>query len=207
MRLLRKPEFSLDVIVLCLALLALQQLTGAATIKAKAWLAPVLIQEAWQQTLASGQPGVRPWPWADTWPVAHLRVPALGIEMPVLAGDSGNALAFAPGHTMASAAIGSPGRAVIGGHRDTHFAFLQDLRPGDAMTVQLPNRETRIYEVQSARVVDSQREPMPGYQDAEVLLLVTCYPFNTLLVGGPLRYVVAAVPKEGAQLWQRHSAG
>ena len=88
-------------IIWCLLLVAAHQLGGAAVIKAKAWLAPILIQQAWEQTLLSGGEAVKPWPWADTWPVARLWVPALGVERLVLAGDSGNALAFGPGRVQA----------------------------------------------------------------------------------------------------------
>ena len=116
----------------------MQQIAISGAIKAKAVLAPKLIEGAWQQTLATGVPGVKPWPWADTWPVARLQVPEQGIEQLVLAGDSGNALAFGPGHTLASAALGSPGLAVVGGHRDTHFAFLRGLQPGTALQLELP---------------------------------------------------------------------
>ena len=41
---------------------------------AKAQLAQVLLQSAWDQTRAGGVP-VRPWPWADTHPVARIIVP------------------------------------------------------------------------------------------------------------------------------------
>ena len=117
-----------DAIVLCLLLLGIQQLSSAALIQAKARLAPLLIEKAWEQTLRSGAPAVKPWPWADTWPVGRLRVEALDVDLLVLEGDSGNALAFGPGRALPSAELGSGGTAVIGGHRDTHFAFLQQLR-------------------------------------------------------------------------------
>jgi sortase A len=179
----------------CLLLLGLQQLGAAGLIKAKAWLAPVLIDRAWEQSLALAGAPVRPWPWADTWPVARLRVPALEVDLPVLAGDSGNVLAFAPGHTLASAAPGSPGLAVIGGHRDTHFAFLADLPSGALIELELPTGKHRNYRVDSASVINAEGESLPLQAQArESLLLVTCYPFDSLDAGGPLRYVVYSVP-------------
>ena len=130
------PVISKDwrqLLVLLLVLGGGQQLAAAGLIKAKAWLAPILIERAWETSLnRSGSP-VKPWPWADTWPVARLRAPAQGVERLVLAGDSGNALAFGPGHTNASAQLGTAGLAVIGGHRDTHFAFLRHLPAGRAV--------------------------------------------------------------------------
>jgi len=87
-----------------IALLALGawQFGQGAWIEAKAWLAQALIGRAWAKTLA-GHRNVKPWPWADTWPVARLSVPALGIERYVLAGTSGAAMAFGPGHVEGTA--------------------------------------------------------------------------------------------------------
>jgi sortase A len=46
--------------------------------------------------IASGKV-VKPWPWADTWPVARIAVPRLSVQAVVLAESSGQALAFAGG--------------------------------------------------------------------------------------------------------------
>ena len=177
-----------------LLLFGAYQLAGAGIIHAKAWLAPGLIERAWQQSRASGGAAVRPWPWADTWPVARLRVAGLGVDQFVLAGDSGNALAFSPGHARASAPLGSRGRAVIGGHRDTHFAFLQQLSPGDGLTIELANGLRRHYRVAELAVVDASQERLEAIPGIDDLLLVTCYPFDAIQSGGPLRYVVLARP-------------
>lgn len=185
-----------DVIVLCLLLLGIQQLSSAALIQAKARLAPLLIEKAWEQTLRSGAPAVKPWPWADTWPVGRLRVEALDVDLLVLEGDSGNALAFGPGRALPSAELGSGGTAVIGGHRDTHFAFLQQLRKGHLLQLQLASGESLEYQVQALRIVDASRTSLPVNTAVEALLLITCYPFDALQAGGPLRYVVTVLPKD-----------
>ena len=187
-------------VALCLAMVALHQLAGAAQIQLKAWLAPVLIERAWEATLDKGTP-VKPWPWADTWPVARLTVPNLERELFVLAGDSGNALAFGPGHSSASAALGSSGLSVIGGHRDTHFAFLRELQPAEPLHLQLPDGRRRHYRVVALRIANAERERLHATGGAERLLLVTCYPFDTIRPGGPLRYVVEAHPADGKSVW------
>lgn len=179
--------------VLCL-LFGLHQLGGAAVIKAKAALAPVLIDGAWARALAAGGGAHRPWPWADTWPVGRLRFPAHGVDLPVLHGDGGNSLAFAPGRALASAPFGTQGVSVIGGHRDTHFAFLAQVAPGDALELQLVSGEWRRYRVSAVRIADAAREALSPATGQEALLLVTCYPFAGLSAGGTLRYVVAARP-------------
>lgn len=183
-----------QLLMLLLVLGGLQQLAAAGLIKAKAWLAPILIERAWETTLEQGGSPVKPWPWADTWPVARLRAPALGVERLVLAGDSGHALAFGPGHSNASAQLGTAGLAVIGGHRDTHFAFLQHLPSGASLQLQLPDGSWRDYRVESRDVVDASKQSLSAQVGEESLLLVTCYPFDALQANGPLRYVVGARP-------------
>ncbi len=79
------------------ALLGLVLVGQGLWIHAKALLAQVLLERAFEQTLATGAP-VKPWPWADTWPVARIEFPRLGKSVIVLAGSSGQALAFGPGH-------------------------------------------------------------------------------------------------------------
>lgn len=167
---------------------------GGLTIQAKAALAPLLIKRAWGETLANDGQVARPWPWADTWPVARMRMPAHDVDLPVLAGDSGNALAFAPGHATASAALGSPGLAVIGGHRDTHFGFLRDVQPGEALRLQLSDGQWREYRVTATAIADVRTSSLSREAAREALLLVTCYPFDAVLPNGPLRYVVRVEP-------------
>ena len=53
---------------------------GAGWIHAKAMLAQVLLERSWQARLAGGDAGAaKPWPWADTAPVARLQVPRLAV--------------------------------------------------------------------------------------------------------------------------------
>ncbi len=157
----------------------------------KARFAQVLLHRAWARTLA-GERAVKPWPWADTWPVARLRVPAAGADAIVLAGASGRTLAFGPGHLDGSAAPGARGNCVFSAHRDTHFAFLRGVAAGEEILVQAPDGRTTIYRITAAEVVDrsvtAALEATPG----QTLTLVTCYPFDAIAPRGRLRYVVRA---------------
>src|SRR5712671_1306137 len=103
-------------------------------IHAKAVLAQILLQRAFAQTLATGQ-DVKPWSWADTWPVARVEVPRLHKSAIVLNGSSGQALAFGPGQVERTPVAGEPGTAIYSAHRDTHFAFLGDVVNGDDVVV------------------------------------------------------------------------
>jgi len=158
---------------------------------AKALLAQALLARAWSGTVAGGGP-VRPWPWADTWPVARLAWPGAD-PVVVLSGGSGRTLAFGPGQLAGSAAPGRSGHSVIAAHRDTHFRGLDKLRPGSTLRVERPDGVLVDYRVVATGVVDSTREELVR-QDADGawLTLVTCYPFNAMRPGGPLRYLVHA---------------
>jgi sortase A len=164
-----------------------------AYIYAKAQLAQLLIERAWQRALA-GEATPRPWPWADTWPVARLEAPAQGVSVFVLSGSSGRTLAFGPGHQAGTPAPGARGNSVIGGHRDTHLGFLEKVLPGDAVRVQRADGVTVEYRVTHLDVLD-RRDTWVARNDGERrLTLITCWPFDALRAGGDERYVVIAEP-------------
>ena len=172
--------------------LALWQLGQGTYIQAKAWLAQVLIKQAWARTL-DGEAQAKPWPWADTWPVARITVPGRDIERFVLAGANGRAIAFGPGHVFGTPLPGEAGNSVIGGHRDTHFAFLRDLRHGEEILVQKSAAGIRRYRVEHSEIVDKgDTRALAQADDGARLTLITCYPFDALRAGGPLRFVVTA---------------
>jgi len=174
-----------------LAGVGLWQLGQGAWIYVKARLAQRLLQRAWARTLR-GEPEARPWPWADTWPVARLQVPAHGVDLIVLAGVSGRTLAFGPGHAPGSAVPGAHGTAIVAGHRDTHFRFLERLKQGDEIIVEVPGLRRSRLRVQETSVVDSRTAVIRTEDRSAGLVLVTCYPFDAVRPGGPLRYVVTA---------------
>jgi sortase A len=171
------------------------QMAEGSYIKAKAWLAQLLLQSAWETTQA-GETQVRPWPWADTWPVARLQVKRLGIDQIVLSGASGRTLAFGPGHLSGTALPGRSGNSVISGHRDTHFRFLRDLLPGDRIELTPASGARLMYAVVTTEV-RHQDDLWLLDQGHNLLTLITCYPFDALLPGGAERFVVRALPLSG----------
>jgi len=159
-------------------------------LKAKAVLAQHLLRQAWEETVRTGV-AVKAWPWADSWPVARLRVPRLGIDHIVLEGDSGEVLAFGPGHLTGSAAPGGPGNCVLAGHRDTSFTFLQKLEPGDTLNIEDADGRSHTFQVTSSHVENNQGLYFEQ-SDSPWLTLVTCYPFDAIQPGTDRRYVVFA---------------
>ena len=106
-------------LALVLALAGLVLFGQGAYIHAKALLAQVLLERAFEKTIATGRE-TKPWSWADTWPVARIEVKRLHASTIVLAGSSGQALAFGPGHVERTPDAGERGIAVYSAHRDTH---------------------------------------------------------------------------------------
>jgi len=199
-------RITINLLMCILLLTAAWHFALAGKVYAKAWLAQELLTQAWSQS-NSGLDAVKPWPWADFWPIAKLTVPRLGIEQLVLAGDSGNVLAFAPGYTRSSVSLGEPGITLFSGHRDTHFNFLKDLIAGDELLIQGPSG-TYVYQVELAHVVDQTNfsvprsgtfltslssNQMPQHEQSQ-LLLVTCYPFDAI-EQSDYRYLVLATKK------------
>lgn len=171
----------------------------AGWIPAKAALAQQLLASTWESSKHDGSPH-RPWPWADTHPVARIELARLGISQVVLAGDSGRPLAFGPGWTESSARPGSDtGTIIISGHRDTHFAWLRDLQPGETVTLET-SKGLRSYAVVHQQVVDSRTHRIAADRDVDTLVLVTCWPFDAAAPRGPMRYLVTLTPSDQSVL-------
>ena len=185
-----KHRLSLWVLIACLSF-GMWNLGQGVYLYAKAALAQHLLRQAWDKTL-QGHAQVRPWPWADTFPVARLTDAKAQVDLIVLAGASGRSLAFGPGHIDGTALPGKAGNSVLSGHRDTHFAFLRGVQIGDALQIQTTAGKTLRYRVADLRIVDQHDVRVLQSAAGEQLTLVTCYPFDALRPGGPLRYVVSA---------------
>ncbi len=178
------------ILAFVLAFAGLLLIGDAVYIRAKAALAQVLLERAFAAEIASGAV-VKPWSWADTWPVARIEVPRLGARAIVLAGGSGQALAFGPGHVQRTPNPGEPGTAVYAAHRDTHFAFLGQVRAGDEITVTTRFGATSRFRVTHAEVVRWDASGIDPAAPGRHLALATCWPLDSMMPG-PLRYVVHA---------------
>src|SRR5262245_25812126 len=159
-------------------------------IHAKAMLAQVLLERAFAETIATGH-AVKPWPWADTWPDARITVKRIGASGIALAGSSGQALAFGPGHVERTADAGERGVAVYSAHRDTHFQFLKDVRIGDEIAVTRRDGRTFLYRVTGTSVVRYDASGIDPATNRYELVLSTCWPLDAV-TPGPLRYLVHA---------------
>lgn len=176
---------------LLLLVLGTWQLASAAWIHAKALVAQQLIAAAWSGQ-RDGGPARRPWPWADMRPVARLTLPARGVDLYVLDDANPRALAFGPALVGGTARPGTQGNTVLVAHRDTHFAFLEHVRIGDELEIEPAQGRRARYRVSEVAIVDRAESRVMEEAGAAQLTLVTCYPFDAVRPGTPLRYVVTA---------------
>ena len=159
-------------------------------IHAKAMLAQVLLQRAFAETIASGR-AVKPWPWADTWPEARIAVKRISASAIALAGSSGQAPAFGPGHVERTADVGERGVAVYAAHRDTHFRFLKDVAIGDEIEVTRHDGKIFRYRADGSSIVRFDQSGIDPFTSGYELVLTTCWPFDAI-AHGPMRYVLHA---------------
>jgi sortase A len=183
----KMPRF---IAALAIAFAGLVLLSQGVYIPAKALLAQVLLERAFSETIATGRE-TKPWSWADTWPVARIEVKRLRASAIVLAGSSGQALAFGPGHVDLTADVGERGTAVYSAHRDTHFRFLRDVVVGDEIDVTRNDGRMFRYRADATSVVRFDASGINPLSDGYELVLSTCWPFDAL-TSGPDRYLLHA---------------
>lgn len=182
---------------LVLALIGVILFGDGAYIHAKAWLAQVLLERAFGRSIATGEV-VKPWSWADTWPVARIEVKRIGASAIVLEGASGQALAFGPGHVEHTAEAGERGVAVYAAHRDTHFRFLRNVAIGDEIEITRSDGRHFRYRADGSLVVRFDASGIDPATLGYELVLSTCWPFDAV-TPGPERYILHATLVEAGR--------
>lgn len=181
----------IKVSILITGSIGLWHLSSAAWIYSKAYAAQFLINDAWHETLVKNTIN-KPWSWADTWPVGAISIPSIGLNEIILSGDSGASLAFGPGLSQSGAALDEQGVKLISAHRDTHFEKLQNINIDDEIFIKTAT-SSRYYRVKDIRVVDSRTHTINSDNSIYDLVLATCYPFDSVSVGGSERFIVQAI--------------
>jgi sortase A len=160
-------------------------------IELKARMAQTLLQYAWHKTIKTGE-NQRPWKSFDGVPVLRLMIPGHEVDQIVLAGTSGQALAFGPVFHEESKLPGNGGTTVISSHRDSHGVYIRQLKKGDMIKLQDRFQQWHSYTIEDFDILNVKTDNISTTDGKEVLLLITCYPFNGLTSETPLRYVVSA---------------
>jgi sortase A len=143
----------------------------------------------WSEQRVRAYEAIRGQPLAP--PLAVLRVPGAGIEVPVLPGTDEATLNRAVGWIDGTARPGEPGNVGIAGHRDGFFRGLKDLAVGDRITLETVQR-TEEYVIEDITIVTPDEVAVLEPTRDPTLTLVTCYPFY--FVGdAPKRFIVRAL--------------
>jgi len=179
------------IFVLLVAVIACWKIAAAGYIHVKAYVAQQLLVLAWDKTLQGNQK-VKPWSWSDSWPVARMQVPAHNKDLIILAGDSGRNLAFAPGYRLSTVKPGEPGLSMISAHRDTHFSFLKNLQLGEEILITTEQHKTVFYKISLLKVVHQSNVKINTTASEKTLVLITCYPFDSVYPQTEYRYLVYA---------------
>jgi len=114
----------------------------------------------------------------DGDPVAELRIARIGLRAIVVRGTDQADLREGPGLLDATPLPGEHGTTAIAGHRTTYgapFRHLDELRPGDAISLRLPYGSFR-YAVEQTRIVDPGDLSVLRRVHHDRLVLSACHP-------------------------------
>ncbi len=170
----------------------------ASWLPAKAILSQQLISYSWHQTIELQQK-IKPWPWADTYPIAELSFLRLDKSIVVLNGGDPTTLAFSAGAIAPFNQASSTQPFVVAGHRDSHFSFLDEVFMKDIISLADKHGQNQLYQVEAIDIVDASTGELPILADDSSLVLITCYPFTNIRNAGNFtnndnneRYVITA---------------
>lgn len=182
-----------SLLIIAIIGITIWQFTQGKEIYLKTWLSRALLHTAWVRTQASGRI-VKPWPWANTWPLGRIYVPRLNMEQIILFNNSNNILSLAPTHTNSSVLPGYVGNSVLNVHRNIYFYFLKNLKPTDQMILESLNNGRSYYKVANIYVVDRTTIDFVKPTLDRRLTLISCYPCKSK--NERSRYVVVAKEME-----------
>lgn len=157
----------------------------------KAKVAQILLQRAWHQTLNSGE-YYQPWSGFDGVPILRLHIPQYQIDQIVLKGTSGQALAFGPSFHEESFLPQEKKITIISSHRDSHGIFIKKLQLKEKIKIQDADNQWHTYIIDEFFIINVLEEKVLMNSNDQRLLLITCYPFDSIMSGTPYRYIVSA---------------
>lgn len=163
----------------------------ATWLPAKGWLSQKLINYSWHQSIDLQQK-IKPWPWADTHPIAELSFKRLNKNLVVLNGGDPTTLAFSAGAIAPFNQIFSAQPFVVAGHKDSHFSFLEEIMMKDIISLADQYGRSQLYQVESIDIVDASSGELPVLANDSQLILITCYPFTAINNNSNERYVITA---------------
>lgn len=129
--------------------------------------------------------------------VGRLVIPSIGLDQMILSGTDTGTLKKGPGLWSDSVFPGTPGNAMMAGHRTTYggpFRHLDDLAPGDKIIFEAPGQPAAVFEVRGSDIVSPKQVTVGSQTPGVRLTLTTCDPPGS----AAKRLVVQAELVEGA---------
>ena len=188
-----KPRKQLLVILSAiLAIAGLIFLFLAFKIEIKANVAQYLLNNAWDKTIETGDE-YEPWPGFDGYPILKLSIPKFKLQQIVLSNTSGQSLAFGPSFHPETYLPKENKITAISSHRDSHGYYIRDLKINDFVILEDKENNKFTYKVINFKIINVEDKDLQFNKMGNQLLLITCYPFDAIISGTKLRYIVTLI--------------
>jgi sortase A len=110
----------------------------------------------------------------------RIRIPAIGVDHPVVQGDDWEQLKLGVGQHVGSADPGQPGNVVLSAHNDIYgeiFRHLDRLAAGNEVILSTASRDY-TYVIEGMQIVEPADVWVMGPTDTPQLTLISCFPFR-----------------------------
>ncbi|GGE28126.1 hypothetical protein GCM10011571_32780 [Marinithermofilum abyssi] len=119
--------------------------------------------------------------------IGTLDIPSISANIPIFQGAGDQQLAKGAGNHLSTALPGEPDTVAIGGHRETAFRHLEDVKVGDPIVIHTKEGKAFFYLATKTWITDAGDRDVVRRTGKQVLRLYSCYTSST-----DLRYVVEA---------------
>jgi sortase A len=175
----------------CLVVIGLIGIAKASMQPIKAIIGQHYLEVAWKESLKANKLS-RPWRSADFYMIGELTVPKLNISRVILNNASGEAMAWGIGRVNSAQFSKNRKPIILAGHRDSHMQFMSKLSIGDKIELMMSDRVLKTFIISKADITKKPELVVSAHNtDNEILILTTCWPFNSQKPGSK-RYIVTA---------------
>ena len=109
----------------------------------------------------------------------RIRIPAIGVDAPIVQGDGWEQLKKGVGQHIGSANPGQRGNVVLSAHNDIFgelFRYLDRLQPGEQIILYSQQKQY-IYVVTRTEIVEPTRVDVMAPTTEPIVTLISCYPY------------------------------
>jgi len=175
----------------CLVIGGLVGITKASIMPIKAIIGQQYLEVAWKESLRANKLS-KPWRSADFYMIGELTVPKLKISRVILNSSTGEAMAWGIGRVNNAQSSSKGGPIILAGHRDSHMQFMSKLNVGDKVELIMSDRVLKTFIISKTDITKKPELAISAQNtDNEILILTTCWPFNSQKPGSE-RYVIIA---------------